>query len=544
MAQKDVDKLIDRGKKAWQKKQLWEDELEDVYDYAMPNRNRWDKDSPGDRKNEKVYDSTAIQSTQSFASKLQNKLTPPFEDWFALKMGPLLKKMTKGNPQRENQISTKLDDITEMINQVFNLGSFNQAMHEFYLDLATGQGALLVQSGNSLDRPVKFTAVNRADYAIQDGAYNEIKSVYRKMKVKGREIKKQWSDADLGENLKKEIDNDEDCEYEFWEITYEAEREDASSPNDTVWYYDVIWKDGGEKEENDKRIVSREYKSNPWIITRWSKLAGEEEGRGPLLNALPDIKTLNKVMELTLKNASLAIGGAYTVANDGVVNPDNIKIRPGAIIPVARNGGPNGPSIAPLQSNRDFDVGQIVANELRGSIKNMLYDSAIPEQRGKTPNSATEVAQSVENLQKEIGGSFGRLFKELIVPLVQRTSDILYANGMIDLPTKVDTLGIRLQVKSPLAKGQNLDDLRNVTRWVQLIKQTAGPKAMITKGKPDEIIDYYGEKLGVPKKLIKNEKEQKAIMQKMQQMAQKAQQAKQQSQQGQQGQPQPNQTGG
>ena len=44
-------------------------------------------------------------------------------------------------------------------------------------------------------------------------------------------------------------------------------------------------------------------------------------GRGPCLYALPDIKTLNKVIELNLKNASLSIGGVFTAVDDGVLNP-------------------------------------------------------------------------------------------------------------------------------------------------------------------------------------------------------------------------------
>ncbi len=36
------------------------------------------------------------------------------------------------------------------------------------------------------------------------------------------------------------------------------------------------------------------------------KVAGEVYGRGPLIAAMPDVKTLNKTVELVLKNAALA----------------------------------------------------------------------------------------------------------------------------------------------------------------------------------------------------------------------------------------------
>ena len=73
---------------------------------------------------------------------------------------------------------------------------------------------------------------------------------------------------------------------------------------------------------------------------------------------------LNKTLELLLKNASIACAGVYTAADDGVINPSNIRITPGSIIPVARNGGPQGASLAPLPRSGDFNVSQIVINDL------------------------------------------------------------------------------------------------------------------------------------------------------------------------------------
>ena len=89
------------------------------------------------------------------------------------------------------------------------------------------------------------------------------------------------------------------------------------------------------------------------FVARYGKIAGEIYGRGPLVTAaISDVKTLNKTLELVLKNASLAIAGVYTAADDGVLNPQNIKIQPGAIISVARNGGPQGASLTPLPKAR------------------------------------------------------------------------------------------------------------------------------------------------------------------------------------------------
>jgi len=54
-------------------------------------------------------------------------------------------------------------------------------------------------------------------------------------------------------------------------------------------------------KESKQELVYRRLKTSPWVVSRYMKVAGEIYGRGPLITALPDIKTLNKVKELVLK---------------------------------------------------------------------------------------------------------------------------------------------------------------------------------------------------------------------------------------------------
>ena len=68
--------------------------------------------------------------------------------------------------------------------------------------------------------------------------------------------------------------------------------------------------------------------SNPFICFRWGTCAGEVYGRGPLFNALSDIKVTNKVMEMVLENAQMAISGIYQMEDDGVINIDTINLVP------------------------------------------------------------------------------------------------------------------------------------------------------------------------------------------------------------------------
>jgi hypothetical protein len=275
--------------------------------------------------------------------------------------------------------------------------------------------------------------------------------------------------------------------------------------------YHVIHKDS--KQE----IVYRRMKVSPWVVSRYMKVAGEIYGRGPLITALPDIKTLNKTLELLLKNASLAIAGVYTAADDGVLNPATVKIVPGAIIPVARNGGPQGESLRPLQRSGDFNVSQIVINDLRQNIKRILLDESLPPDN-MSARSATEIVERMKELAQNLGSAFGRLINETMIPLVSKTLQVMDERGIIELPLRVNGLEVRVSAVAPLAMAQNMEDVNSILQYVQ-IAQSVGPEGQMAI-KIGEMLDMIAEKLGVPQKIRPTPEERMMMMEQAAQVAQ------------------------
>ena len=140
--------------------------------------------------------------------------------------------------------------------------------------------------------------------------------------------------------------------------------------------------------------------SNPWVVFRWSKSSGEVYGRGPILNAISAIKTCNLTVELILENAQMSISGMYQVDDDGTLNTDNINLVPGTIIP--RSPGSNG--LQPINPAGSFDVAGIVLDDMRTNIKRALYNEMLGNPN-RTPMSATEVAERMADLSRQIGSA-------------------------------------------------------------------------------------------------------------------------------------------
>ena len=502
MAQFTPHEIMKRAEKADARKNQWRSIYEECYEFALPQRNLYsgfyDGKSPGQDKMARVFDATAINSTQRFANRIQSALFPPYRNWCRLQNG------NEVPEDRQEEIGQALDLYTERMFDVIRQTNFDLAMSEFLLDLCVGTAVMLIQPGDD-DAPVRFTAVPQYLVSLEEGPYGVVDNVYRRLRVRVDVIQRQWPDAKLPEDLARKAVDQGDEEIELLEATVWSEQ------MQTYCYHLVYAKD--KKAAGASDLVYRTMEVSPWIVARYMKVAGEVYGRGPLVSALPDIKTLNKVKELVLKNASIAVAGVYTAADDGVLNPQNIAIAPGAIIPVARNGGPNGASLQPLRSAADFNVDQLVINDLVMGIKKMLLDDTLPLDT-QSARSATEIVERMKELSQNLGAAYGRLITECMMPMVNRILYVMNEKDLVDMPLKADGKVVRVVPVSPLAQAQNMDDLRNVLEFAQ-IAQTAGPMGQVAINQ-DAMLDYIVEKMAVPRSIINSQEEREAIVQEMQ----------------------------
>ena len=493
--------VLKRHEKALIKKEDFRNLYEEAYEFALPQRNlydgHYDGKVGGTKKMNRVFDSTAINSTQRFANRMQSGIFPPQRKWCRLEPGPDIPEDRKAEAQ------AALDVYNERLFSTLKQSNFDIAIGEFLLDLSVGTAVMMVQPGDEIN-PINFVPVPQYLVSIEEGANGQVDNVYRRIRLKGEVIQRQWNDAKIPEELQKKIDDKPTDDVELVEATiFDQKRGD--------YCYHVIHK------ESKTELVYRRMDYSPWIVSRYAKVAGEIYGRGPLITALPDVKTLNKTKELVLKNASLTISGVYTAADDGVLNPNTVKIMPGAIIPVARNGGPQGESLRPLPRAGDFNVSQLVINDLVANIKRILLDESLPPEN-MSARSATEVVERMKELAQNLGSAFGRLINETMIPLVSKILQVMDDRGIITLPLKVNGLEIKISPVAPLAMAQNMDDVQNILQYAQIAQQ-AGPAGQTTI-KVEEMMDYIAEKLGVPQSIRPTPQERMMMKQQMAQAAQ------------------------
>lgn len=508
MARLAVKDVKSRADKAWARKRGWNPLLREAYEFSQPQTNPYHNapegattktTQEGQSKTNRVFDGTLINSTTKLANRLQSELCPPFQNWAKMVPGPFVAANLKDQAGRE------LEPITAALFAAIQLSNFDTAINEWFLELVTaGTACMMVQEGND-EKPVIYRTINQSQIALAEGPWGEVWEVHRKFTLRGVLIKPTWKNAKISASLKKAIEDKPDEEFYITEATYYDD--DAK-----VWYYDVCVNGAGVEDE---RIVETEYDESPWVIARWLKACGEVQGRSPVMMALADAKTLNKLKELVLKNGSLAVSGVWMARDDGVINPNQIRIFPGAVIRVKATGGTAGPSLARLDVGGKLDMAQLVAQDLTMAIKAALFDKGLPDEAGPV-RSVTEILQRLKELQQDLGAPFGRVTMEGLVPILQKTLYHLSKKGVV--PTvkgqtlKLNSGYIQVQFQSPLAQQQNLSEVENAVKWMQLC-QSFGQEAFALGVKVEDAPSYFGRRMGVASELMRTTDERSKLQQ-------------------------------
>lgn len=497
--------LIARYRSALKKRQPWEAGYQDCYDYALPGRTSFFDRQKGEDAPE-IFDETAVIGTQEFASRIQAGLTPNYGRFFKLEAG------SQVPPDQLEEVNEQLEEATKYIAQVIDNSNFAQEANECYLDIALGTACMDIFEGDAV-HPIIFSAVPLPELAIDTGPRDEIDTFFRTRHMRLSHIDKAYPGAKVPTDLRKRIADaargnvDEDPMVKVVLAVYR----DHKVLNEEVNKLCLFLPDFADKPP----MLEAQMKgagSNRFVGFRWSKAAGEAWGRGPLFNAMPAVRVANLVKQMILENAEMSIAGIYTAEDDGVLSVDNVRLLPGTIIPKA----PGSDGLTPVQSAGSFDVSQITLQELRADIRKALYNETLGSP-DKTPMSATEVAQRMADLSRQIGSAFGRLQVEFVNRVIQRVAYILVKQGRINLPV-INGRMIKIVSTSPLSQAQAVEDINAVNNFLSMLNQQFGPQLAQLMIEQEETASYLRERFGVPAKLVRNKTERAQVAQAISQM--------------------------
>lgn len=489
-----------RSDRAWTDRDVFQKFYDDAYDFAIPYRRPADRVGKGANRIEKLFDSTAIESAFRAAGQLHQDLFPP--GFWKLTLGAVAKAAVKAGSYPKQQADAdkaELERITDIASAFFG-DEFDISSSETCIDLQVGTGCLFPLEGDD-DNPIRWLCIPFDQLAIEVDAYGKVVGIFWKQKLTQRQIKNAFKDGVFPDTFTRK-DNTPDEEMEL--------RQDFILDPETKRWTFCAW-----LADSAVPIDEAEYKTQPMAIGRYHRVPGEPYGRGPILLALPTIKTVNKAVELTLKAAAIQMLGIWGFRPGGSFNPDTVRLGPGEFWPMQATAGVLGPDVTRLDAAAGrIDVGNLVTQELRQQIQSMLGDDKLPAD-GATPRSATEIMARMKRISQNYLGAYGRLVNEIIPVIVRRVIEILYRRRIIvskvDIAAKLDNLLIKVDVLSPIAAAVKAAAHQRIIEFFQLCVAVKGdPIAADLIIKVDDALRAIGEEQ-IPNSLIRTEDEQKTL---------------------------------
>lgn len=206
-----------------------------------------------------------------------------------------------------------------------------------------------------------------------------------------------------------------------------------------------------------------------WIPLRWTRIDGEDYGRGHAEEYLGDLKSAEVLAKAIVQFAAVAARIILFVNEAGVTQAEDVTdAESGDVLP----GDAKDVTILQLEKYADFRV----ANDVRADIeqrlsRRFLLHSSI--QRNAERVTAEEIRIMAGELETALGGVYSLLSQELQRPLVVRLLHVLQKSG--DLPALPDG-AVEPEIIAGLEGLGRSSDLNKLDLFLIGIRETFGPE--------------------------------------------------------------------
>jgi hypothetical protein len=451
------------------------------------------------RDNRNVFDSTAIDSANTLAASIHGSLTSPAIRWFELAF-------RDDNLNTTKEAREWLENGANLCFTALQDSNFNLEANETYLDLVSYGTSMIieeVEEKNGQFQKLNFQSVPVEEMWFEQDHAGQVHRAYRRHKWTPVQIMTKFGDK-IPESIKEMAQTTKGMDQKLDVIMCIFPREDKAdgdvsrvlAPKERPFGMKYIChKDAEELGEEGG------YYEMPAFVPRWRKTSKSMWGHGPAMIALPDILTINQLVELILKATEKVVDPPTKVTERGLLS--DLDLEPAGMTVVRTMD-----SMEPYESGARFDVSQLQREQLKQAIRSIFYVDQL-ELKESPAMTATEVQTRYELMQRLLGPTLGRLQSDYLDPLVQRTFNILYRSGQLGEPPEIvfeNSGKLDIIYTGPLVRAQRADIAQGVMRWAATLAELSEIKPEVLDiPNWDEIAKELGSLEGVPAKLMRSD---------------------------------------
>ena len=488
--------LKDNLSRLMEKRKTWETHWQEVADYFLTRKSDiTERHTKGDKRNLQVFDATGTHALELLASSLHGSLTSASSKWFSLRF--------KNSAVNEDDTAKEwLEDSAGKMFLAFHRSNFQQEIFEAYHDLICfGTAAMFIEADD--DDMIRFSTRHIKEIYIAENGKGLVDCIYRRFTITAKAAADKFGLENLSRNLQAIYKNSMFDEVELCHVVkprdiYDPRKIDKKNMPYVSTYFEM---------ETDHIISHGGFREFPYVVPRWLKSSNEVYGRSPAQNSLPDVKVLNKMVEIQLQAAAKQINPPLLIPDDSAILP--VRTAPGSLN-FYRSGARD--KIEPLNIGANNPLGLNLEQQRRESIGKAFHIDQLLIQESPRQMTATEVQTRQDEKLKILGPVMGRLQSEMLNPLIVRVFQImLRGNHFIQAPPILANQEIEIEYVSPMALAMKSQQLSGIMRGMEIfgsLSQTMPVTDYIDEnGLVKELIDI----LGLSAKMIKSDDEVQEI---------------------------------
>lgn len=453
----------------------------------------------------KLYDTTGTDACRLLAASMLAGLTPKDQQWFALTIPNV------ADAYIPRPVRAWLQTSSEMLTSMIHSSNYNAQAFDFFIDVAVaGQAGLFIELDEQAMR-LNFEVWPLASLYIADSTKAQrVDTVYRRVMYTLAEAAEKFGTSNLTNDQRSQLERDPDSTTKHPYVhairpRFRAGKRAAGKVAKAMPFQSIYV-----CERSGSVVYESGFQEFPLVIPRWTIIPGTEYAVGPMNDALPDVKTLNRLVEMVLTNGEMAIAGTFVAKDDGVMNPSTIRIGARKIIFAA-----DVDNIKPLASGGNWNIAGTEIQRLQGQIKRVMMSDELAPSEQNRPMTAEEVRTRTQIIRQVLGPTFGRLQAEFLNPLIDRCFNLALRAGMLGQPPEelFELPSFIPEFKSPLARAQRMDDVSAMNQFEANLAQQAqsiGPQVYDLYD-VDRAIQKRAEILGIPVELIRDQREVETI---------------------------------
>jgi len=442
-------------------------EAEDATKLTLPYLIRGHEDySKGMKQLKTPWQSVGAKGVVALASKLSLSLVPPQTSFFKLQLDESQLGENFG-PEIKSELDLSFAKIERTILDAIAASDDRVVIHQALQHLVVGGNALIFMGKAGL----KLFPLNR--YVIErDGNGNVIEIVTRE-RINKKLIYKYLPKEEEMPLVTSDEPEDEECD-----IYTHCKREN----NRYVWHQEV--KGQVIEESRSKAPVD----STPWIPLRFNTVDGEAYGRGRVGQFIGDLKSLEALSQALVEGSAAAAKVVFVVSPSSTTKPQTLATAGnGAIV----QGRPDDIGVIQVGKTADFQTAYQLMQQLERRLNEAFLILSV---RDSERTTAQEVQMTQMELEQQLGGLFGLLTVEFLVPYLNRKLSVFQKTGEIPRIPKGMVKPIIVAGINALGRGQ---DVQALGQFLQTIAQTMGPEAITQYINPDELIKRLAAAQGI-----------------------------------------------